>query len=581
VNHDDRDVTETSRLSTARVRPADDRGQTSDPEDRSRVRETDTTSKALPPHADSLPVRPMRVDAASVLNALGSAIAVVGSDWRIQMMNRQWERIFGRSAAECTRRDLFAAFPFFAEAHAASMLRAARADGATRHFDLELASPDALGIERYGVRVVCNDDEQLIIDVTESAAASGRDAAEHNAENASLRRLARQMAAIADSGELLDLLCSAATEQCDASGAAVLRGAGSEGEVVAATGAMTLGRERRFPLDGSVAEEALASRDVVSVENFTAGQRPLARIVPELQIGPMLAAPLVAHDRLLGILTVVRGQRAPAFSSLEAQRLRVIADHAALAMWKAELLEQSRAADHAKGRFLATISHELRTPLTALTGYEELLADEVMGPLTESQTDVLERMRSVTHHLTVMIEEVLAFSSIEAGREVVRPTEFLAEDLVRAAAAIVEPLARQKRLRLICDLPADPIRVTSDIDKVRQIVVNLAGNAVKFTDHGEVRIALSELHSSGEADGEDRREVRFAVTDTGAGIAPEDARRLFRPFSQVDAGLTRRHGGTGLGLYISQRLAQLLGGRIDVESEIDVGSTFTLAIPAD
>src|SRR5262245_23448157 len=178
-------------------------------------------------------MRPASVDAASVLNALGSAIAVVGSDWRIQMMNRQWERIFGRSAAECTRRDLFAAFPFFAEEHPASMLRAARADGATRHFDLEVPPPDALGVERYGVRVGCNDDEQLVIEVTESAATGGNDGSEHDAENASLRRLARQMAAIADSSELLDLLCSAASEQCDATGAAVLRGAGSEGEVVA------------------------------------------------------------------------------------------------------------------------------------------------------------------------------------------------------------------------------------------------------------------------------------------------------------------------------------------------------------
>jgi signal transduction histidine kinase len=276
---------------------------------------------------------------------------------------------------------------------------------------------------------------------------------------------------------------------------------------------------------------------------------------------------------------VVRGEHAAAFSPREAQRLRVIADHAALAMWKAELLEQSRAADRAKGRFLATISHELRTPLTALTGYEELLADEVIGPLSEPQTDVLERMRSVTHHLTVMIEEVLAFSSIEAGHEVVRPTDFLAADLVRAAAAIVEPLARQKRLRLEIELPETPIRLTSDIDKVRQILVNIAGNGVKFTDRGEVRITLSEECTL--VGDEERREVRFAVSDTGPGIGLEDARRLFRPFSQVDTGLTRRHGGTGLGLYISQRLAQLLGGRIDVESELDVGSTFTLSLPVD
>ena len=396
------------------------------------MRETDTTSKTLPPLADSLPQRDIRVDPAVVLDALRSAIAVVGNDWRIQMLNRQWERVFNRPAAECTRRDFFAAFPFFAEEHAAGMLRAARADGTTRHFDLEL--PDGTNI---GVRAVCSADDRLVIEAMEVAVASNGDdvAAEHNTENTAFRRLARQMAAIADSGELLALLCTAASQLCDASGAAVLRGSGSEGEVVSAAGAMTLGLERRFPLDGSVAKEALESRGVVSVEDFSASQRPLARIVPELRIGPMLAAPLVAHERLLGILTVVRGERAPAFTSVEAQRLRVIADHAALAMWKSELLEQSRAADRAKGRFLATISHELRTPLTALTGYEELLADEVMGPLTEAQTDVLERMRSVTHHLTVMIEEVLAFSSIEAGREIVRPTDFLAEDLVRAAAS--------------------------------------------------------------------------------------------------------------------------------------------------
>ena len=177
------------------------------------------------------------------------------------------------------------------------------------------------------------------------------------------------------------------------------------------------------------------------------------------------------------------------------------------------------------------------------------------------------------------IEEVLAFSSIEAGREVARPTEFLAEDLVRAVIAIVEPLGRQKKLRVVCDLPAETVRLTSDIDKVRQIIVNLAGNAVKFTDRGEVRIALREVRSSDDAGG-GHREVRITVSDTGPGIAPDDIRGLFRPFAQVDTGLTRRHGGTGLGLYISQRLAALLGGRIDVESDLGTGSAFTLSLPA-
>lgn len=580
MDRHDREVVETSRAPAASLRPVDDRRQPADPGERSRVRETDTTATALPRIADSKGVRDARVGTSAVLDALASAVAVVGSDWRVQVVNRQWERIFGRSAADTVRRDLFAVFPDFAADPAVRMLRALRPDGTTRHFDLELAIGEE--IERFGVRATCTEEGLLVIEVSESIPerASGETAEQH-AENESLRRLARDMAAVADSSALLELLCAAAGEQCDATGAAVLRGSDAEGEVVAATGAISSGMERRFPLHGSVTQEALHTRGVVSVENFTASQRPLARIVPELRIGPMLAAPLIAHERLLGVLTVVRGEHGPAFSAREAQRLRVIADHAALAMWKAELLEQTRAADRAKGRFLATISHELRTPLTALTGYEELLADEVMGPLSEPQTDVLERMRSVTHHLTVMIEEVLAFSSIEAGREVVRPTEFLAEDLARAAAAIVEPLARQKRLQLTLVPPDAPIRLTSDIDKVRQIIVNLAGNAVKFTDEGEIRIAWGEVAGANGDVADGAREVRFRVTDTGPGIGPEDARRLFRPFFQLDAGLTRRHGGTGLGLYISQRLAQLLGGRIDVESELGVGSTFTLALPTE
>jgi signal transduction histidine kinase len=240
-------------------------------------------------------------------------------------------------------------------------------------------------------------------------------------------------------------------------------------------------------------------------------------------------------------------------------------------LWKAELLDQAQSADRAKSRFLATVSHELRTPLTALAGYEELLVDQVMGPLSESQMDVLERMRSVTQHLAAVIEEVLAFSALDDGRETVRPTDFLAADLVRAAAAVVEPLARQKNLTFATSVPKVAIRMTSDVDKVRQILINLAGNAVKFTDAGEVRLELTSRNG----------DVCFTIRDTGIGIARRDLARLFKPFAQLDTGLTRRHGGTGLGLYIARGLAELLGGRIEVDSELTKGSTFRLVLPAD
>lgn len=386
-----------------------------------------------------------------------------------------------------------------------------------------------------------------------------------------LRILARQLAAETDTAALLEILCNAGAEQCGANGAAVLRAVANEGEVISAIGPLTTARNRRFALPNSLAREVLRTRDVVAVEHFSDSQRPLLQVAPGLNIGPMLLGPLIAHDNILGVIAVTRDDDAPPFTAREIHRLRAISDYAALALWKAELLDRAHAADRAKSRFLATVSHELRTPLTALAGYEELLADQVIGPLSDTQLDVLERMRSVTNHLAAVIEEVLAFSSLDEGRETVRPTDFLAADIVRATASVIEPLARQKELDFRVTLPVAPIRMTSDVDKIRQILVNLAGNAVKFTDRGEVQLVLQR------GDGE----VLIQVVDSGIGIATVDVDRLFKPFAQLDTTLTRRHGGTGLGLYIARGLAELLGGRIEVRSEVGKGSCFTLILPAD
>ena len=307
------------------------------------------------------------------------------------------------------------------------------------------------------------------------------------------------------------------------------------------------------------------------IEDLTILNRPLGRRLMDIGIGPIIVAPLIAHDVRLGVLAVARDRRSMAFTTRDTQRLSVVADHAALALWKSQLLQHAQEADRAKGRFLATMSHELRTPLTALAGYEELLADAVLGPLSDAQREVVERMHFVTQHLAAMIEEVLTYTNLETGGEVVRPTDFLAADLLPAAAAVIQPLADQKKLPIVIESAARPIRMTTDIDKARQIIVNLGSNAIKFTQKGEVRLAVSLADN----------EVRFAVSDTGIGIAPSDMQRLFRPFAQLDSGLTRRHGGTGLGLYISYRLAHLLGGRIEVESELGRGSTFTLVLPRE
>jgi signal transduction histidine kinase len=507
------------------------------------------------------------------MDALGDAIVVIAPDWRVRYINAPWERILGVSRIDALEHDFWFIYPELNAEPFSTMVHATAADGATRRFDLDHTI--AGEVRSYGVRVARDTSGCVVVALARSfhMVKSTRDRAldERNEENAALRALARQTAGVADTAALLDILCSAASAQCAGQGAALISLDDGDAELVSAVGLLAPASGLRFPVIGSLAREVVQSRQVAMIEDFGVSERPLAKRMPGIAIGPLIAAPLIAHERVLGVLVVARDRRSVPFTTREAQRLSVVADHAALALWKTQLLEQAQEADRAKGRFLATMSHELRTPLTALAGYEELLVDAVLGPLSDSQREVLERMHYVTQHLAAMIEDVLAYTNLETGGETVRPTDFLAADLLSAAAAVVQPLADQKRIPLVSESDASPIRMTSDIDKARQILVNLAGNAVKFTDEGEVRLAVTS----------DGREVRFVVSDTGIGIAPSDVQRLFRPFTQLDSGLTRRYGGTGLGLYISRRLAELLRGRIEVNSVPGNGSTFTLVLPRE
>ena len=496
--------------------------------------------------------------AAQLLDALDTGLLMLSGELCVEYANARWEYWIG------TQISAGAPFATLLAENAAQVqddLRAVLADGDERTVQLLLRPSRAdAATRRIGCCVRRNGDGLLV-----------EARAESDDDRGGMHDVARRLAEVTDMAEVLRTLCDIATRQCGGSGAAVLRVHGEQGEVVAAAGDMLPARGRSFDLQGSLLEKALAEQTIVSESSFRESGRPLMRAVPELALGPVIAAPLHAHGETLGVLAVARGLGGRPFRAREHERLRVLADHAALAVHKSLLLMQAQVADRAKGRFLATMSHELRTPLTALAGYNELLIDQVIGPMSDPQLDILDRMRAVTTHLSAMIEEILAFTSLEEGREVVRPTEFLAADLVRAAIALVQPIADQKKLRLVVSLPSVPMRLTSDIDKVRQILVNLLGNAVKFTDHGTVKIDVSR---QGDA-------MRIDVSDTGIGIAEEELSRLFRPFAQVDTGLTRRHGGTGLGLYISRRLATLLGGHVEVSSEPGVGSNFIVVLPLE
>jgi signal transduction histidine kinase len=492
------------------------------------------------------------------LDSLETGVLVLSHDLRVAYANERWTA--WRGAPIPTGAPISALLDL-ADSESLAELKATLTDGETRQTQLTLRPAHADTAARFVRCTIRRVGTGLVLE----APTEGID------DRFPLYDVARRLAEVVDMAEVLRTLCDIAARQCHGAGAAVLRMTGKLGEVVAAVGNVVPARGRCFELQGSMLAEALDQDELVHEENFSDSGRPLMRVVPELSLGPILMAPLRAHGETLGVLAVTRGAGGRPFAPRERAGLRVLADHAALAVHKSLLLQQAQSADRAKGRFLATMSHELRTPLTALAGYGELLADQVIGPMSEPQLDILERMRSVTNHLSAMIEEILAFTSLEEGRETVRPSEFLAEDLVRSALAVVEPMAEQRGIVVELKLKSTSVRVTSDIDKARQILVNLLGNAVKFTDRGRVTIRLVRASTS----------VRIDVQDTGIGIPADELPRLFRPFAQVDTGLTRRHGGTGLGLYISRRLATMLGGHIEVASEPGVGSTFSVVLPLE
>ncbi len=228
-------------------------------------------------------------------------------------------------------------------------------------------------------------------------------------------------------------------------------------------------------------------------------------------------------------------------------------------------------ANRAKSAFLATMSHELRTPLNAIAGYTELLELGIHGPVSAEQVQVLGRVRRSQRALLALIEDVLNFARLEAGRMEYRFEEFLLDDVIAGAEAMIAPQARSKGIAIHSRTSGTTLRAWGDPDKVAQIVLNLLSNAVKFTLRG----GAVTVHAERRGD-----DVLVTVADTGRGIARGQVEKIFEPFTQAETGLTRTAEGTGLGLAISREFARAMDGDLSVESEIGRGSTFTLRLPA-
>ena len=229
-------------------------------------------------------------------------------------------------------------------------------------------------------------------------------------------------------------------------------------------------------------------------------------------------------------------------------------------------------ANQAKDRFLASMSHELRTPLNAIIGFTGTLLMELPGPLNTDQKEQLDTIENSATHLLSLINDLLDLAKIESGKVELRREPVTCQALVQEVLTTLRPTAEAKGLRLKAICPSDDIVVRTDRRALTQILLNLTNNAVKFTERGEVHIELQQAKENGRID------TLISVTDTGVGIRPADQARLFQAFEQVDGAGKERQSGTGLGLHLSQKLAELLSGRIQMKSEFGKGSTFTLVL---
>ncbi|MCX6022085.1 MAG: response regulator [Chloroflexi bacterium] len=344
-------------------------------------------------------------------------------------------------------------------------------------------------------------------------------------------------------------------------------------EVVAAGGAVPTRLGVRLPRGSGISMRVYESGVPAIVEDVLldpgyAGAVPQAR--------SMVAAPLHGGDNIMGVLSL-RAEAVNAFGSEHLALAQIIASHISVAMARAQLIEQLRfqnaaleEASRLKSEFLANMSHELRTPLNAIIGFSELLLDDPDDDYDrETQFTYLETIHSSGRHLLALINDILDLSKVEAGKMELHLESFPLAEVIAQVLATVQPLAGRKQIVLASDTGGVG-ELVADMGKVKQILYNLLSNAIKFTpDAGRVSVAARRLDSF----------IEFSVADTGIGISPQDQERIFQEFQQLDTGPDRRYEGTGLGLTLTRRFAELHGGRIWVESAPGEGSRFIVTLP--
>jgi signal transduction histidine kinase len=322
---------------------------------------------------------------------------------------------------------------------------------------------------------------------------------------------------------------------------------------------------------------AILQRQVVHYPDWEASEVPEFVRVTSRFTGnkSLLFAPMLWEGKGVGAIFVGRPVTGP-FSDKEIALLKTFADQAVIAIQNAKLFRQIQeksaqleVASQHKSQFLASMSHELRTPLNAILGFNEMMLDGLCGEVPAGFKDPLDETQKSGKHLLRLINNVLDLAKIEAGRMELALSDYSVHDTVESVRSSLRPLAAEKGLEFLANVPADIPLAYGDAGRITQCLMNLAGNSLKFTKEGRVEISVQQQNG----------QLRYCVTDTGIGIPPEKIGSLFTEFKQTDATIASEYGGTGLGLSITRKFIEMHGGRIWVESEIGRGSAFIFEIP--